>query len=235
MTENGEQPPSPAAEFAAIAARLRNGRTLAETFNVIVEFALSVIDGCDHAGIGVLTKDGFKTAAASDDIVRLVDDLQNDTGEGPCLEASTDQVWKIDNDLTHATQWPQLAAVVLERTPVRCALAFPLVYQGLRSGALNLFGDRPGAFDADAMDSAAILAAFASVAVTAAEERQRSEELREGLESNREIGVAIGMLMATHNITSEAAFQILSNASQRLNRKLRDIAAGIVRGDRPSQ
>ena len=235
MTENGGHAASPSTDFAAIAERLRKGRTLVETYDVIVESALGVIDGCDHAGIGILSKGGFQTAAATDEVVRLIDDLQNETGEGPCLEATTDQVWKLDNDLTHATQWPRLAEIMLPRTPVRSALAFPLVHEGRRSGALNLFADRVGAFDAEAMDSAAILAAFASVAVSAAEERQRSAELREGLESNREIGVAIGMLMAAHNISSEAAFQILSSASQRLNRKLRDIAAGIVHGDRPGQ
>jgi len=37
--------------------------------------------------------------------------------------------------------------------------------------------------------------------------------------------------MATHNISQEQAFDLLSKASQRLNRKLRDIATGIVRGD----
>ena len=49
--------------------------------------------------------------------------------------------------------------------------------------------------------------------------------------TNREIGAAVGILMATHNITQDQAFELLSNASQRLNRKLRDIASGIVRGD----
>ena len=49
--------------------------------------------------------------------------------------------------------------------------------------------------------------------------------------TNREIGAAVGILMATHNISQEQAFDLLSKASQRLNRKLRDIATGIVRGD----
>ena len=49
--------------------------------------------------------------------------------------------------------------------------------------------------------------------------------------TNREIGTAVGILMATHGISRDEAFGMLSQASQRLNRKLRDIAAGIVRGD----
>jgi AmiR/NasT family two-component response regulator len=41
----------------------------------------------------------------------------------------------------------------------------------------------------------------------------------------------VGILMATHRISQDDAFDMLSKASQRLNRKLRDIASGIVRGD----
>jgi hypothetical protein len=45
----------------------------------------------------------------------------------------------------------------------------------------------------------------------------------------------VGILLAPPRISSDEAFSILSPASKRLNRKLRDIATGIVRsGDRPA-
>jgi AmiR/NasT family two-component response regulator len=37
--------------------------------------------------------------------------------------------------------------------------------------------------------------------------------------------------MATHGISNDEAFALLSAASQRLNRKLHDIATGIVSGE----
>jgi AmiR/NasT family two-component response regulator len=49
--------------------------------------------------------------------------------------------------------------------------------------------------------------------------------------TNREIGAAVGILMATHRISADEAFALLSKSSQRLNRKLRDIAGGIVHGE----
>ncbi len=39
---------------------------------------------------------------------------------------------------------------------------------------------------------------------------------------------AKGVLMAQRRLDAEAAFEILREASQRYNRKLRDIASGIV-------
>lgn len=219
--------------FAEIAAQLRRGRTPEQTYQVVVEAASRLVEGCDRAAIGIRDGGGFRTATATDDVMRAIDVMQNELGEGPCLEASTDESVHLDNDITTASAWPRLAARVVAETPVRAMLAVPLVLDGRRNGALNLFADRPGAFGPASIESAAILAAFAVVAIGAAQETQRADQLQEGLASNREIGAAIGILMATRQLSAEQAFTVLSQASQRLNRKLRDIAAGIVRGDQP--
>ncbi len=222
---------TPPEQFAVLAQRLRNGKSADEIQQIVVESAVQLIDGCDRAAIGVLDGERFRSAAATDDIMRLIDELQNEVGEGPCLEASVDNVAQVDNDIVTGSKWPRLAAIVVERTPVRAMLAVPLVDEGRRSGALNVFADSTDAFDSEAVDNAAILAAFASVALSGAGHAARAEQLEVGMATNREIGAAVGILMATHKITQDQAFELLSNASQRLNRKLRDIASGIVRGD----
>jgi AmiR/NasT family two-component response regulator len=222
---------TPPEQFAVLAQRLRDGKSADEIQQIVVESAVQLIDGCDRAAIGVLDGERFRSAAATDDVMRLIDELQNEVGEGPCLEASVDNVVQVDNDIATGSKWPRLAAIVVERTPVRAMLAVPLVDEGRRSGALNIFADRIDAFDGEAVDNAAILAAFASVALSGAGHAARAEQLEVGMATNREIGAAVGILMATHNITQDQAFELLSNASQRLNRKLRDIASGIVRGE----
>jgi AmiR/NasT family two-component response regulator len=90
--------------------------------------------------------------------------------------------------------------------------------------AFNVFSDTPGALTEEAADVGAVLAAFTSVALAAAERHTSAENLRRGLESNREIGKAIGLLMAAHKISDEEAFQILRNASSRTNTKLAALA-----------
>lgn len=229
--------PEPSAlreQFAALAKALRDGRSLDETYQVIIESALRLVDGCDRAAIGILEEGGrFRTAAASDEVMRHIDVLQNELNEGPCFEASAEQVWKLDNDISVQTQWPRLAPRVLAETPVRGMLAVPLVDDGRRTGALNLFADRTGAFTDESTEAAAVLGAFATVAVSAARSSERADQLEEGMLTSREIGAAVGILMATHGIDSDEAFSVLSRASQRLNRKLRDLAASIVRGEDP--
>lgn len=227
--------PTTQEQFSVLAQRLRDGRTAEEVFQAVVESAVLLVDGCDRAAIGMLEGETFASAAATDDVMRLIDRLQGEVGEGPCLEASTDSVVQVDNDITVGSKWPRLAELVVARTPVRAMLAVPLLHDdGKRNGALDVFADTPGAFSAQSVEQAAVLASFASVALAGARHSERASQLEQGLATNREIGAAVGILMATHGITSEEAFTMLSRASQRLNRKLRDIAAGIVQGEHPT-
>ncbi len=56
----------------------------------------------------------------------------------------------------------------------------------------------------------------------------RALHLEEALGTSRQIGAAVGILMAAHRITEDAAFQLLRRSSQHLNRKLRDIAEQVT-------
>ena len=62
--------------------------------------------------------------------------------------------------------------------------------------------------------------------LTQAEER--ASQLQTALTTNRQIGMAVGVLMARHQLTSEAAFELLRRQSTQTNRKLRDIAERVV-------
>lgn len=56
----------------------------------------------------------------------------------------------------------------------------------------------------------------------------RAANLEEALATNREIGQAIGILMANLHLTAEQAFEQLRTASQHTHRKLREIAADVA-------
>ena len=94
------------------------------------------------------------------------------------------------------------------------------------------FSDTPGALTQESVNTGAVLAAFASVSLAAAERQATAENLRKGLESNREIGKAIGLLMAAHQVSDEEAFEILRSASSRTNTKLAALAERINEGHR---
>lgn len=60
------------------------------------------------------------------------------------------------------------------------------------------------------------------------EERRQVTQLKQALESARRIGAAIGIVMAAARIPEEAAFVMLTTASQNSNRKLREVADDVV-------
>lgn len=56
----------------------------------------------------------------------------------------------------------------------------------------------------------------------------QAANLEIALNSNRDIGTAIGILMSTHLVTQQQAFTMLRTASQHGHRKLRDIANDVI-------
>ncbi len=52
--------------------------------------------------------------------------------------------------------------------------------------------------------------------------------LEKALETNRQIGMAVGVIMTTYRLTPERSFELLRLASMNRNRKLRDVAESVV-------
>jgi AmiR/NasT family two-component response regulator len=58
--------------------------------------------------------------------------------------------------------------------------------------------------------------------------RDLAEQLREAMRSRAVIEQAKGVLMVQHKVTADGAFDLLREASQRLNAKLRIVAQHVV-------
>lgn len=58
--------------------------------------------------------------------------------------------------------------------------------------------------------------------------QENTAHLMEALRSSRQIGAAIGIVMAHRKVSEQVAFEILSLASQNANRKLRVIAGEVI-------
>ena len=73
----------------------------------------------------------------------------------------------------------------------------------------------------------ALFAAYASLTLLNDLHHDKIMNLERALESSREIGCAMGILMARELCTQDQAFDRLRTASQHTHRKLRDIAAEV--------
>lgn len=221
--------PEGAEAFQRLAAILYRADTYPEVYEQLCRTAVDLVPGCDHACITTLSG-GFEPTleACTDDVAAHLDRLEWETGEGPCVDAILSQGFEWDPDITQHPTWPKLAERVLQETPVRGMIGFRIIVGDRKAGALNLFSDVPGALTEESADAAAVLAAFTSVAIAAASQKAEARSLREGLASNREIGKAVGLLMAAHSVGDEEAFAMMRAASNTLNRRLAEVARDIV-------
>lgn len=197
-------------------------------YEAIVLSATQLVDGCDHASLMLEERGVFVTVAASDEVARTVDDLERNFSQGPCRDAIVKEKPQLETDLASTSPWPELGKAIVAETSVRGGAGFRMVVGGAKVGALNIFSDRVGALTQASVDQGIILASFASVAISAVREREQVETLAKGLASNREIGKAVGLMMAFHKIPDTQAFDLLRRASQDMNLKLTEVARQVI-------
>jgi ANTAR domain len=220
--------------FAEIAEQLYNADSFDDVLSRIAEAAVSTIAGCRMASVTLRERSEYRTAASTDPAATTVDQAQYQSHEGPCLDA-------VDAVMVYAQsfpdeRWPTLASRPAE-SGVQSALSYRLSAAtsdtaDSSGGSLNSYGVIPYAFNDTAQEIGLILAAHASVAARAVEERSTLQslgrDLQQALLSRDVIGQAKGILMERLEITPEDAFDLLRRSSQHLNLKLRDVARGLA-------
>jgi GAF domain-containing protein len=198
----------------------------------VVDFAVRAVPHTEHCGLTLIRGDRRPaTVGSSDEVTRRVDIIQYETGEGPCLEAAEAEHGDVvmTDDLAVERRWPDFSRRCAAETGVRSMTSLRVFLPGGDRAALNFYAGKPGAFDDLDVAVGSIFAPFAGLAVRSMLQEQQIEHLTTALQSSRQIGTAIGILMARQLLPYEAAFERLVRASQHLNRKLRDIAAEVER------
>lgn len=196
----------------------------------IVDVSLTRIEGASAVSVTTLHSDGrYVTLAASNDLARRADEVQRELGEGPCLSAIVEDSFYGPKDLSNDARWPMFGARISSQLGVFSMLSYRLRLEvdGVL-GALNVYAREADAFDEDATLTGLILATHGGLALSAELQRRRGDQLETALRSNREIGMAMGVLMNEYKITRDQAFGMLRVASQNANRKLRDVAADVA-------
>jgi GAF domain-containing protein len=205
----------------------------------IAGLARETIPGVDAATITTIDRGRPpKTAAATDDSVRALDELQYRLGDGPCITAIREQSAQ-HLVVTVDARWPEFsrAAAKMGITEVMSA---PLIDREAVKGSLNLYTQSSYGDEVEGVVSSFAVQLGIAVANAAlyVERVLVAEQLEQALASRAVIEQAKGILMGAQRCDSDTAFRMLVRASQTQNRKLRDIAAEIVSrysGTSPSQ
>jgi GAF domain-containing protein len=208
------------------------GRTLEDVLGEITVIANRTIPGAESTSITLVRGEKAFTAAHTGEMALEADEMQYERGYGPCMDAGRGNVVLRVDDMHTETRWPDYAEKV-RAVGVRSSLSVPLPYQGASIGALNIYSTRPQAFAAsESLAAGQEVSEAIAVAVFNADAHaqlgEQARHMRLAMDSRAVIEQAKGVLMAQRHIDADQAFDVLRDASQRYNRKLRDIAAGIV-------
>ena len=196
----------------------------------LVGLAATELVGAQWASITVMRGGSFHTVARNEQVADEIDLTQYRAGVGPCVDALLEDSTYVTGDIAREPKWEPVGRQLHEQYGVNSMLAYRLhlLDESEAIAGLNLSSPEPDAFDTADLHRGRVLATHCALLVTASLAQDKATHLLRALESNREIGVAIGVLMARHQLTRDQAFDVLRVASQRSNRKLVDIAVEVA-------
>ena len=220
-----------------LAVLIRFSRTLAGRYDVsdvLYELSDAVAQVLGAAGAGVSLADDtgrLRFATATNETITQVENLQQDSQQGPCHIAYTTNEAVLVRDLTESTEWPQLADVAL-RTGLVSVAGIPMTFDGRAVGSLNIYDDHVREWTDQDTAAARVLADIATAYLVHASEldqaRRVNEQLEAALESRLIIEQAKGVLAGERGITVDQAFAVLRKHARSRNAPIHAIAKAVV-------
>lgn len=218
--------------FVKIADTLVADFDVFDLLHTLVDESVGILDAA-AAGLLLVDPAGeLQVMASTSEEIQLVEILQLEAGEGPCVDCfRTGAVVAIDDIAAAGSQWPLFQTSALGQG-FRSVHAVPMRLRSRTIGALNLFGHQPGPLSAD---DAAIAQAFADVAtITILQERAVresaivNEQLQHALNSRILIEQAKGVIAHLANVDMNAAFALLRGYARSHNQTIYQTAEKII-------
>jgi transcriptional regulator with GAF, ATPase, and Fis domain len=170
--------------------------------------------------------------AASDETTKLLELLQLQKQDGPCVDAFHQREPVISTDLQSAAErWPQFAPHA-SAAGFRSVHAFPLQLRDHAIGALGVFGTIPVRFDDTDSHIVQSLADVATISLLYHRSIKHAEgltqQLQTALNSRILIEQAKGAVAHARNISVDEAFNLLRAYARHTNQRLQHVAGQSV-------
>ncbi len=213
--------------FVELADSLVDDFDIVDLLQTLTERAVA-ITGVAAAGLMLSNPgDGLRFMAATSPTGRMLELLQLQASQGPCLDCFNSGQRVINADLRTAEErWPVFAPVA-SSAGFTSVHAFPLRLRSETIGALNLFGVDTILQDQD-LSVIQALADVATIAILQERAVSRSEELTEQLQTALQSRIVIeqakGAVAQRLGISLDEAFHGLRQEARSFRRRLIDVA-----------
>jgi GAF domain-containing protein len=191
----------------------------------------------DGAGLMLLSEDGMlRYTTASDEPGRMLETLQEQFGEGPCVDAFLDDKPVLAADMGTDPRWPS-AGPLAARHGVHAVLGVPIDLRQGPVGTLNVYAARPHHWEeADVAAIQAYTRVIASLLLTAVRAHlngKAASQLQHALDHRSLIEQAKGVIMQRRGVDQQAAFELLRSQARSSRRRLDEVALQTVRSVHP--
>lgn len=215
--------------FGATVELLTQQQTKTLSTDALVEFAHECMPRTQHTGL-LLRQDGkVRTVAATSDLPERLEGLRQGLDHGPVLDVLESNDCVVSDDLADDPRWPRFGRRAVEELDVRSIAAYRLYLGPGHHAALVFLSDWPAAFDEVATAVGAIYAAYCSLVLVTEELLGERVSSSRSAEVHREIGVAVGILLADGEVSTEDAYRRLHRASHSMQQSLHDTARHVTR------
>jgi transcriptional regulator with GAF, ATPase, and Fis domain len=214
--------------------------TLVAPFDVIdflqnlIERSVELLE-VDAAGLMLADQRGqLRVVASSAESARLVEIFELQNSEGPCLDCFHTGAQVVNLDTAQMRdRWPRFSA---EATGLgfQSAHALPMRLREQVIGAINLFGNTEATLSEDDVAVGQAMADIATIGLlqerAGREQHVLAEQLQAALNSRVMIEQAKGVLAERVQTSPDAAFVLMRAHARNQNRRLTDVAAGLLDG-----
>ena len=217
-----------------LADTLVAGYDAVEMFYNLVESCTEVLP-IDHAGLMLAGPTGeLHVVAATSEVTHLIELLQIQNEDGPCLDAFRTGRLVESGPLSGSEaqkRWPQLSEAASE-AGFGSITALPMRLRDRILGALNLFRVASEPLDPDDLSVAQAFANIASISILQAratdDAREIIDQLQRALDTRVVIEQAKGYVAQASHLTMDEAFSRIRNYARSNNLLLRDVVNDIV-------
>jgi GAF domain-containing protein len=220
------------AAFVRIADTLVADYDVVDLLHILVDESVGLLDAA-AAGLLLVDPGGdLQVMASTNEESQLVEVLQQQAGEGPCVDCfRTGAVVSIDDIAATGARWPQFKTSALSQGFLSVH-AVPMRVRNRTIGAMNLFRREVGPIN---HEDAAIAQAFADVAtISILQERAIresavvNEQLQRALNSRILIEQAKGVISQVNNVDMNAAFALLRSYARAHSQALNETAEKVI-------
>jgi transcriptional regulator with GAF, ATPase, and Fis domain len=227
-----------------------DGQLLSETFVELTDTMVADFDlidflhmltdrsvrllGVSEAGLLLADQRGeLGVVAASSEAARLLELLQVQLGQGPCLDCFRSGQAVTATNLRADRRWPRFADAA-SQVGFGAVQALPMRLREQVIGALNLFRAEPGDFDPANVRIGQALADVATIGLLHERGLRRrdtlNEQLQAALNSRVVIEQAKGKLAERLGLDMDQAFDVLRDHARARNLRLSELARDFVNG-----